>query len=300
MLERGLNIDQVFTIINNSPFIKNVKFKIATVDRSLRRAEALDPKGLSEHFSIDDLRSGKVPLGGVDMLIHLGSARPQHGASDIARSLSFSFELIAGAVEAGVRDIVFASSQSVYGNAPGETVKESHSPAPNTPYATHKLAVEQYLESIRTTTRDLRFTNLRISALSGSGYSDGFELVSKLISDATSRGEITVYGGSQIVSRLSAFDAAESIAALVSLDSNNWPRVLNLGSPHSTTLLELAELVKAKVELATGQKVSLSVLADDGGFTGNLLDTTRLKSCIPSLNFQDLEHIVDSIIGSRA
>jgi nucleoside-diphosphate-sugar epimerase len=52
--------------------------------------------------------------------------------------------VLLAARDAGVRRVIFASSSSVYGNAPGMPRQESQALAPLAPYAVSKLAAEQY------------------------------------------------------------------------------------------------------------------------------------------------------------
>ena len=64
----------------------------------------------------------------------------------------------------GVRRVVFASSSSIYGDAPGFPRREGQSPAPLAPYAVSKLAAEQYCRIFATVygleTVSLRYFNV--------------------------------------------------------------------------------------------------------------------------------------------
>jgi nucleoside-diphosphate-sugar epimerase len=60
----------------------------------------------------------------------------------------------------GVRRVVFASSSSVYGDAPGFPRKESQTPSPLAPYAVSKLAAEHYCR-VFTTVYELETVSLR-------------------------------------------------------------------------------------------------------------------------------------------
>ena len=55
-----------------------------------------------------------------------------------------TLNVLLAARDAGVRRVVFASSSSVYGNAPGMPRRETQAVAPLAPYAVSKLAAEQY------------------------------------------------------------------------------------------------------------------------------------------------------------
>jgi UDP-glucose 4-epimerase len=56
-----------------------------------------------------------------------------------------TLNLLVAARDAGVKRLIFASSSSVYGNAPGYPRKETISPDPLSPYAVQKLTAEHYL-----------------------------------------------------------------------------------------------------------------------------------------------------------
>jgi UDP-glucose 4-epimerase len=64
----------------------------------------------------------------------------------------------------GVRRVVFASSSSIYGDAPGFPRREGQSPAPLAPYPVSKLAAEQYCRIFATVygleTVSLRYFNV--------------------------------------------------------------------------------------------------------------------------------------------
>lgn len=64
----------------------------------------------------------------------------------------------------GVRRVVFASSSSIYGDAPGFPRREGQSPAPLAPYPVSKLAAEQYCRVFATVygleTVSLRYFNV--------------------------------------------------------------------------------------------------------------------------------------------
>jgi UDP-glucose 4-epimerase len=56
-----------------------------------------------------------------------------------------TLNLLVAARDAGVKRLIFASSSSVYGNAPGYPREETISPDPLSPYAVQKLTAEHYL-----------------------------------------------------------------------------------------------------------------------------------------------------------
>ena len=60
-------------------------------------------------------------------------------------NVNATLRLLLAARDAGVRRVVFSSSSSVYGNTPVLPKIEATEPLPRSPYATAKLAAEQYV-----------------------------------------------------------------------------------------------------------------------------------------------------------
>ena len=99
-----------------------------------------------------DLRSYErvaTAVNGVEVVFHQGALPSvprsiQDPLSSSAVNVEGTLNVLLAARDAGVRRVVFASSSSVYGDAPGMPRHESQRPAPLAPYAVSKLAAEQY------------------------------------------------------------------------------------------------------------------------------------------------------------
>jgi nucleoside-diphosphate-sugar epimerase len=99
-----------------------------------------------------DLRSYErvaAAVGGVDVVFHQGALPSvprsiQDPLTSTAVNVEGTLNVLLAARDAGVRRVVFASSSSVYGDAPGMPRRESQPLAPLAPYAVSKLAAEQY------------------------------------------------------------------------------------------------------------------------------------------------------------
>jgi nucleoside-diphosphate-sugar epimerase len=99
-----------------------------------------------------DLRSYErvaAAVDGVEVVFHQGALPSvprsiQDPLTSAAVSVEGTLNVLLAARDAGVRRVVFASSSSVYGNAPGMPRRESQPVAPLAPYAVSKLAAEQY------------------------------------------------------------------------------------------------------------------------------------------------------------
>jgi UDP-N-acetylglucosamine/UDP-N-acetyl-alpha-D-glucosaminouronate 4-epimerase len=99
-----------------------------------------------------DLRSYErvaAAVHGVEVVFHQGALPSvprsiQDPLTSAAVSVEGTLNVLLAARDAGVRRVIFASSSSVYGNAPGMPRRETQPVAPLAPYAVSKLAAEQY------------------------------------------------------------------------------------------------------------------------------------------------------------
>jgi UDP-N-acetylglucosamine/UDP-N-acetyl-alpha-D-glucosaminouronate 4-epimerase len=99
-----------------------------------------------------DLRSYErvaIAVRDAEVVFHQGALPSvprsiQDPLTSTAVNVEGTLNVLLAARDAGVRRVVFASSSSVYGNAPGMPRTESQAPAPLAPYAVSKLAAEQY------------------------------------------------------------------------------------------------------------------------------------------------------------
>jgi nucleoside-diphosphate-sugar epimerase len=99
-----------------------------------------------------DLRSYErvaAAVNGVEVVFHQGALPSvprsiQDPLTSSGVNVEGTLNVLLAARDAGVRRIVFASSSSVYGDAPGMPRRESQPVAPLAPYAVSKLAAEQY------------------------------------------------------------------------------------------------------------------------------------------------------------
>jgi UDP-glucose 4-epimerase len=96
-----------------------------------------------------DLAAIHPAFVGVDYVLHQAALRSvprsvEDPAATTAVNVSGTLNVLLAARKAGVRRVVFASSSSVYGAAPGLPRRESDRPLTLSPYAASKLAGEAY------------------------------------------------------------------------------------------------------------------------------------------------------------
>jgi UDP-glucose 4-epimerase len=150
-----------------------------------------------------------------------------------------------------LRQVVYASSVSVYGNTT-EMVSEATPPEPANLYAAAKLAGEDLLGVL--TARGVCVTCLRYSSLYGPGMYAG-TVLPLMIRQACEKNEITVFGaGRRAQDFLHVADAAQ--AALLAC-RHTAAGIFNVAAGTSTTMADLARIVseafaagRARVRLA--------------------------------------------------
>lgn len=238
---------------------KDPDYEVITLDRDKEKTKRLLGIGNFDCLDWEDLENGALTIGNVDTLIHLASARPHHTPSEIANSLSLATELFTRATKGGVHEIIFASSQAVYGTNSPTPWDETLAPHPQTPYAFHKFSAEQQLAALRHIFPELRYCSLRLGGLTGPDPEIAeTEVIAKLTNRALQGEKLTIQGGEQPINRLDVQDAADGIIALLTIDSRHWPQVVNLGSDEQVSLRVILGIISDQVKKKTGQNVKIS------------------------------------------
>lgn len=156
--------------------------------------------------------------------------------------------------EAGlVRDFVFASSCSVYGNVKGlfEEVTESTPTAPLSAYAHAKLTSEQIIFEKARQVPHFHPTVLRLTTIFGWAHRPRLDLVTNLFAyNAWKNGKITIFGdGLQYRSLIHVRDVARAMVQV--LDAPRFVRdgkIFHVGEEQNNkTVKEIAEIVKTRL-----------------------------------------------------
>lgn len=143
----------------------------------------------------------KIPLEGIDAIIHLASVA-NDPCGDLDPQLTWeisalaTMRLVDAAVRKGVKQFIYASSGSVYGVKEEEKVTEDLTLTPISEYNKTKMVAERVLLSYR---NDLLVQIVRPATVCG--YSPRMRLdvsVNMLAMQALMKGVITVFGGAQI------------------------------------------------------------------------------------------------------
>jgi len=235
-------------------------------------------KGDVNHF--EDI-SGVFCSGGFDYVFHyaalVGVQRTLNNPVQVLDDINGIRNILNLSKNTGVKRIYFASSSEVYGE-PVEIPQHEHTTPLNSrlPYAIVKNAGEAYLRAYQQE-YGLEFTIFRFFNTYGPGQSDDF-VVSRFLRAAISKSEITIYGnGRQSRTFLYIEDNIDATVRIFeeSLFVND---VVNIGSDHEVSILQLAEAVKS----VCGSNSAITHLPPlkEGDMTRRKPDIEKMKSVL--------------------
>jgi UDP-glucose 4-epimerase len=154
-----------------------------------------------------------------------------------------TLNVLLNARDEGVRRLVFASSSSIYGDAPGFPRVEDAAPMPLAPYPVSKLAAEQYC-TVFSSVYGLGTVSLRYFNVFGRNQDPASQysaVIPRFISALRDRTPPTIYGSGEQSRDFTHVDNVVAANLLAMEAPDAWGQVFNIacGSPHS--LNELAE-----------------------------------------------------------
>lgn len=213
---------------------------------------------------IRDQRLLKEAIRGCDVVIHLAciSNDPSFELDpELGRSINYdAFQpLVKLSKELGVRRFIYASTSSVYGISAAEDVTEDHPLNPITDYSRYKSLCESIL--LEQQSRD--FVPIVIRPATVCGYSPRQRLdltVNILTNHAVNRGEIEVFGGSQLRPNIHIADMVDLYARLLEIsDQKIAGKIYNAGSQNHP-VSEIAEMVQTVVEKEMPSRKPITVV----------------------------------------
>lgn len=263
---------------------------------------ALEVKDHADVLVLDDLSSGdrdRVPDGvafhrvdvtdptataslfeDAEVVFHLAVAEKDVAAGareQFQANVDVTFGVLEAAIDAGVEQLVFASSSTVYGELAPRPTPESYGPlAPISAYGAAKAAEEAILAT-SVETADLTVAIARLANVVGPVFDGSVipDFVEKLKRDPD---HLEILGdGRQEKSFIHVEDVASALVTIASEQTDPYD-VYNVGTPTATSIRTVAELV-AEV---SGCDPTFAYTGGDRGWTGDvprmLLDVDRLQS----------------------
>lgn len=235
-------------------------------------------------------------LKGQEFLFHfLSTSTPASAENDpfldVRTNVVQSIAMLNFAVAAGVSRVHFASTGgAMYGDTVADSFSEEALPAPMSPYAIGKLAIEGYLRYFQRK-HGLESVSYRISNPYGPRQRPRKKQgVIPIFLQCIAEGEpVSVFGdGSTVRDFIFAEDAARMIARTVGIPARY--DVYNIGSGTGTSLREVVELARD----ITGQEVVTREWPQPATFVDRVvLDVSRYSDefgDIPLMNLRDGMH----------
>ena len=172
--------------------------------------------------------------------------------------------IVLAAKKAGVRRFIFASSSSVYGISDEPEVKEEHPLVPLTLYNKYKGLCEPIL--FKHTNQNFVGVIFRPATVCGYGPRQRLDVSVNILTNlAVNKGNITVFGGSQLRPNLHIQDYADICKALlVAPDNKIANEIFNCGY-ENMSIMEIAKTVKKVVaeEFPDKDEIGIEVTPSD-------------------------------------
>lgn len=272
------------------------KYELIGIDLPPRLFDE-DKDTLDWYHSINhiDLREDpnyyKDVMVGVDTVIHCAAKTridpswnefPDYYTTNITASQ----QLFKACQELGIKKFVYFSSSSVYGNNGTDTQQEDSPLCPSNPYAVSKMAAEYALkaQALKGTTE---LIIVRPFTMYGPFMSTGtYSLViAKFIKAYLNDVPVVLEGtGNQTRDFVHVSDAITALELI--MEHGHHGDVFNIGTGHSVTIKELADIVTTKQILAPGRT---------GAINRTCADITRLTNLGYEPKIQVLEWLTNHL-----
>ncbi len=202
-----------------------------------------------------DIRDGnlmKKALGGVDAVIHLAciSNDPSYELNPaLGKSINYNafVQLVELSKKSEIKRFIFASTSSVYGIKKEKNVTEDLPLEPLTDYSKYKAKCEDVL--FREVRDDFVAGILRPATVCGYSPRQRLDLtVNILTNHAVNRGEITVFGGSQLRPNIHIEDMTDLYVKMLEYPDEKIHRKIFNAGYENYSVKEIAEMVKEVID----------------------------------------------------
>lgn len=230
------------------------------------------------YFKIDYSNPVSMSLSKADAMVVLAAKRPSNDFSfeDYENNVRIAERCFEFAREAGISNVVFASSKAVYSDPSTMPWAEDLYPSPLSLYGASKVAAEQ-IASLLNAQQGMAIKSLRFAQVIGMGERKGY-LINTLIDNAIEKKQQIVFGdGSQ--SRQYVYIKDVCSAILAALNHPDIGGVFNIGIPGSVSNLELAECVNSVLGNAG------NLVCDTSKPMGNFCDEMDVSKAARELGF---------------
>lgn len=273
-------------LVNSDPTIELFGYDTGFYGHSLTGCGFL-PETRFKHQIFGDLRdvTNKI-TDGIDAIVHLAAVSNdpignefEQVTNDINKRASVNLAKMAA--KSGVKNFVFASSCSMYGETEGGPRKETDPTNPLTAYARSKIGVEEELKDMDL--ENMVFTSLRFATACGMSDRLRLDLVlNDFVACAVTTGEITVLSdGSPWRPLIDVEDMSRSIHWAINRQKDNGGAFLaiNAGSDENNYQVRgLAETVAKQID-GTIVRINKDALPDNRSYK---VDFSLYKNLAPN------------------
>jgi nucleoside-diphosphate-sugar epimerase len=279
------------------PKIEIVGFDAGFFGHSLTGADFTPEQGVSVQYFGDVRDIQPAMLNGVDAIVHLAGVSNDpigHEFEDVTQEINrrASVRLAEMASSAGVKNYVFASSCSMYGQADERARKESDPTNPLTAYARSKIGTEDDLKNMNL--GGMVVTSLRFATACGWSTRLRLDLVlNDFVACAITSGEITVLSdGTPWRPLIDVEDMSRAIAWAMSRDKDTGGQFLAINAGSNKSNYQVKDLANAVASLIPNTKISINknALSDKRSYS---VDFSLYESVAPA--FQPVVSLEESI-----
>ena len=185
--------------------------------------------------------------GGIDSVVHLAAVTSvlrsvENPGATFDTNVAGTHALLEAARAAGVRSLVFASTNAVTGPMEAPAIVETAVLRPLTPYGATKAAGEM-LMSAYTAAYGVRSVCLRLTNVYGPGMQAKDSIVARLMRAIRLEREFEIYGdGRQVRDYVHVSDVIAAVR--LGLDREDWKGSIVIGSGKSLSVLEVVDTVR--------------------------------------------------------
>lgn len=280
------------------PNINLIGYDAGYFGHSITSTEFIPEHGVSIQYFGDVRDIQQSILSGVDAVVHLaGVSNDPIGkefesvTEDINRYASVRLAKIA--IKEGVKNFVFASSCSMYGQTEGRARKETDPTNPLTAYARSKIGTEKDLENMNL--GDMIFTSLRFATACGWSSRLRLDLVlNDFVACAITSGKITVLSdGTPWRPLIDVEDMSRAIDWAITRKKDNGDQYLVVNTGNNSSNYQVKQIANSVAKLIPETKILINknALPDNRSYS---VDFTKYQKL--AKEFQPIISLDQSIV----
>jgi nucleoside-diphosphate-sugar epimerase len=281
----------------SSGSVRNLEYALGTEGVTVPLAAGQVTRAGGVEIMRGDIRDPEIctrAIEGVEVVLHQAAMRSVPRSVDDPRgsndnNVTGTLNLLIAAAGAAVRRFVYASSSSVYGDAPSLPKREDQVPAPISPYAAAKLAGEHYCR-VFARTYGLSTVGLRYFNVFGplqDPRSQYAAVIPKFILWTLEGRPLEIHGDGMQSRDFTYVDNVVAANLLAAEGSDLDGEALNIACGRRLTLLEVAEIIEKLV----GRRVERRHIAPRrGDVRHTLADISRARDRLryePHVGFEE-------------